>query len=121
MELGASLAGGHTCSASATQASVDVDVAVIAGSAAPVTFSVSIGGAPFAVAGTSNDWTAYGKTKAMEETLGVTVSANGLGTHVWVCAAQPGANGKGNDARSACVDVLVPGVLCDGTSGTDLL
>ncbi len=119
MELGAAVEGPNSCT-TPVAASVDVDVAVTAGSAAPVTFSVSIAGGPFTDAGTSNNWTSYGKTKALEETIRLSVAANGLGSQVWICAAQPGANGKGNDTRSACV-VVVPGVLCDGTSGTGLI
>ena len=99
-------------------ASVDIDVAVVAGSAAPVTFHVSIAGGPFTVAGTSNSWTSNGRTKAMEETLAISRPANGLGAQVWICAAQPGSNG--NDSRSACAAVMVPGVLCSGGDGGPL-
>lgn len=96
-------------------ASVDIDVAVVAGSAAPVTFHVSIAGGPFTVAGTSDSWTSNGRTKALEETLAISRPADGLGAQVWICAAQPGSNG--NDSRSACVAVNVPGVLCTVPGG----
>ena len=117
LELGAEVMPGGTCSADGSVASTDVAIAVIAGSAAPVTFHVSIAGGAFTDAGTSRNWTAHGATKAMEETLAVNLPANGLGAQVWICASQPGANGKGNEGRSACAAVVVPGVLCDTGPG----
>jgi len=102
-------------SCSAGLASSEIDVAVVAGSAAPVTFQVSIAGGPFTVAGTSNNWTSNGRSKAMEETLAINRPANGLGAQVWICASQPGSNG--NDSRSDCVAVNVPGVLCTVPGG----
>ena len=105
----------HLVSSSCVGPSIrmQIDVAVTATSAAPLTLFVNAGGG-FADAGTLDQWSSYGRTKAVEETLEATIPPGVQG--VGICVAQPGSNG--NPARSACVSVPAP-APCDGGSGSD--
>ena len=102
-------AGAHGCSVGVDV--WDIDVAVTAGSAAPMTFLISSGGG-IALAGTFTNWASHGRTKAAEQTFQLNVPEGGA--QVTVCVAQPGANG--NDSRSACTIMSLP-AMCNGNGG----
>ena len=101
--------GPVTCSGGLT--SVEIDVAVTAGAAAPFTMQASTGG-DFANLGTYSNWASYGKTKGAEESFQVTLPI-ATSAQVTVCVAQPG-----NGSPQACTAVSLP-AMCDGGSGSD--
>ena len=104
-------ATGHVTCPNVTSATAAIDVAVTAGSAAPFTLFASTGG-DFANLGTFPDWATYGRTKAAEVAIQVTVPAS-VPAQLTICVAQPGN-------RQACTAVSLP-AMCGQSSGTDYL
>jgi hypothetical protein len=74
---------------------VAVDVTVYStASASPVFLFTSVNGGDFTPAGVSNNWSSDGRTRTLQQTIGVQIPA--VGANVWVLAIQPGANGNDN-------------------------
>ena len=93
-------------------ATVQIEGAVTATAAAPAAITVSTGG-DFLSAGQISQWTSYGRTKAAEFTLAVTIPGE-LIVPVSVCVAQPGAN------RSACATLEAHECIGWNGSGGDI-